>query len=92
MYCVYALFSKRFNRIYVGITNNLERRIKEHNKGKTRSTKFYKPWIVFYKEYCQTRKKARFRERFLKSGVGREFLKDKLHCVPVAQLDRASAF
>jgi putative endonuclease len=73
IFTVYAIKSSVDNRIYVGFTSNLERRIKEHNQGKTKSTKGDKPLI--YKEPIDTRQAAREREKFLKSGVGKEFLK-----------------
>ncbi len=92
MYYVYALISKVNNRIYVGFSKNLELRIKDHNSGKTKSTKHYKPWVLFYSEKVETRLIAREREKELKSGFGKEFLKRLLINAPVAQLDRAPAF
>ena len=93
MYYVYALVSDKDNRIYVGITSNLTTRIKEHNSGKTKSTKFYRPWRLFYSEECVSRIEARSKEKKLKSGFGKEFLNDLLeNNAPVAQLDRATAF
>ena len=52
------------------MTNNIERRIKEHNLGYNKTTKAYKPFLLIYKG-----KKARGREKYLKSGIGKEFLK-----------------
>jgi putative endonuclease len=75
VYFVYALISKKDNRIYVGFTTNLKRRINEHNSGYVFSTKGYKPWILFYKEEVETRVQARSREKYLKSGIGKEHLK-----------------
>ena len=75
MYIVYSLKSEKDGRIYVGFTENLPRRLKEHNSGKTRSTKGWIPWKVLYTEEVETREEARAREIFLKSGVGKEFLK-----------------
>jgi putative endonuclease len=92
MYYIYALYSEKFNRIYVGMTNDLERRTYEHNVGKMKSTLAYKPWTLFYWELATDRVSARKREKKLKSGSGREFLKTKLEAAPVAQLDRATAF
>ena len=65
-------------RIYVGFTNDVERRIREHNQGLTKSTKGYRPWELIYKEELASRIEARAREKYLKSGVGKEFLKSKL--------------
>jgi putative endonuclease len=61
--------------IYVGITNNINRRLAEHNNGENRSTKAYKPFVVIFKESFNSRIEARAREKYLKSGIGKEFLK-----------------
>lgn len=78
MYTVYVLFSDKYNRTYTGLTNNLERRFKEHNSGQSKSTKAFRPWRIVYKEVCQTRQEAREREKYLKSGIGRDFIKQKI--------------
>ena len=75
MYFVYVLKSTIDNRLYKGMTNNIERRIYEHNLGKHRSTRPYRPWTLVYSEALETREEARKREKYLKSGIGREFLK-----------------
>jgi len=75
MYCVYILYSEKFNRFYTGLTFNIENRLNEHYSGKTKSTKPFKPWKVIFFEECETRIKARLREKYYKSGVGREKLK-----------------
>lgn len=62
-------------RIYIGITNNLMRRIDEHNNGHTRSTKAYAPWTLVHIEKMRNRIEARKREKYLKSGCGKEFIK-----------------
>jgi len=75
MYFVYAIKSEKDGRIYVGICADIEVRLKEHNAGKTKSTKGFVPWRLIYKEESETRIEARKREIYLKSGVGKEFLK-----------------
>jgi len=75
MFFVYALQSTIAKRIYVGMSSDVERRLLEHNSGKTKSTKGYKPWILFYKEVFEIRTEARQREKYLKSGCGKEYLK-----------------
>ncbi len=72
---VYAIKSLVKTYIYVGLTNSIERRINEHNSGKNRSTKSYKPFKIIYSEKFETRKEARKREIYLKSGIGKEYLK-----------------
>jgi len=77
MYFVYAIKSLKRNYLYVGLTNNLERRLNEHNAGYEKTTKAYLPFKIVHWETFETRILARKRERFLKSGVGKEFLKSK---------------
>jgi putative endonuclease len=78
MYFVYVLKSKINSQLYKGITNDLERRISEHNQGKHKYTSQFLPWEIAYFEEFATLHEARSRELFLKSGTGREFLKRKL--------------
>ncbi|MBL7883266.1 MAG: GIY-YIG nuclease family protein [Bacteroidia bacterium] len=75
MIIVYAILSQVKDYIYVGMTNDLTRRLHEHNSGQNRSTKAYKPFELIYKEELEDRISARKREKYLKSGVGKEFLK-----------------
>ena len=81
MYFVYAIESEIDFRIYVGLSKNPDVRIKEHNAGKTKSTKGYRPWKLVYKQECQSRKEARELEKYYKTGSGKEKLKDiiRLH-------------
>ena len=62
-------------RIYVGLSSNIERRIFEHNSGYTFSTKGFRAWKLIYKEEVKDRKEARIREKYFKSGFGKELLK-----------------
>ncbi|NTU98447.1 GIY-YIG nuclease family protein [Candidatus Falkowbacteria bacterium] len=73
MYIVYALQFK--DRIYVGITSDLSRRLAEHSRGKTKSTKNRGEFTVLYIEECDNRINAREREKYWKSGCGKEKLK-----------------
>lgn len=77
MFFVYVLRSEYYNRFYVGMTSNIERRLGEHNKGKTKSTKGYLPWKLFFFEEYPTRASARKREIYLKTGEGRAWIKRK---------------
>jgi putative endonuclease len=75
MYYVYVICSVSRNYIYVGLTDNLERRFSEHQLGKNKTTKPYRPFKLFHFEQFFTRLEARRREKYLKSGVGKEWLK-----------------
>ncbi len=65
-------------RLYTGSTNNLERRMYEHNNGQTTYTRSTKPFKLVYKESYNTKLEAIQRERFLKTGKGRGLLKQML--------------
>lgn len=75
MFTVYALYSVDFNKIYIGQTEDIQRRLFEHNNGLLSSyTKRYKPWQIVYTEEYSTRVEAMKREKQLKSQKGREFI------------------
>jgi putative endonuclease len=74
-YFVYALSSLLRNYLYVGQTDNIERRFIEHNNGKNKTTRPYRPFKLMYSEEFTSRKEAREKEKYLKSGSGKEFLK-----------------
>lgn len=57
------------------MTDDLERRIIEHNTGQSAYTKRFLPWKIIHTEIFTTREEARKREKYLKSSVGRKFLK-----------------
>ena len=75
-YCVYAIKSEIDSRIYVGMSQNVEKRLKEHNNGRVFSTKGYRPWHLVYSEKCSDRIHAREKEKYYKSGYGKEHLKN----------------
>ena len=79
MFYVYAIKSLSKNFTYIGFTNNLERRLFEHNSGYNKSTKAYLPFNLIYSETVETSEEVRKREKFLKSGQGRKFLKEFLN-------------
>ncbi|MFA4844248.1 MAG: GIY-YIG nuclease family protein [Candidatus Margulisiibacteriota bacterium] len=72
MYYVYILQSLKDNNLYIGMTANLEGRIKKHNAGGVQSTKSRAPLKLLYHEMFPTRDEARKREKFFKTGIGRE--------------------
>ena len=75
MYNIYAIQSQVDKRLYVGISENVIRRVKEHNLGQVFSTRGYRPWILVYTEKVKNRLEARKREKYFKSGFGKEHLK-----------------
>ena len=77
-YFVYVIKSLKESRLYKGQTHNIEKRMIEHNSGKTKSTKGYLPWELVYFESFKTKEDALLREKYLKTGIGREFLKNKV--------------
>lgn len=76
MITVYALLNQLNEEVYVGMTTDLERRLKEHNSGKNRYTKAFMPWTIFYTEQHENWELGRKREKYLKSASGKRFLKN----------------
>ena len=75
---VYVLFSLKDGKLYTGFTNNLKARIIQHNEGLNTSTKCRRPLKLILAEAFINEKDARLREKFYKSGRGREILHKKL--------------
>jgi putative endonuclease len=76
MFTVYILKDKN-NRVYKGVTNNLQRRLKEHRSGHTKTTSTMQELEVIYTEQYESFAEARKRELYLKSAAGRRFIKQK---------------
>ena len=76
MYCVYILQSETNGRYYIGHTNNIERRLQQHNTGKVRATANMRPWQVVYTEPYDDGMLARKRERWLKAQKSRRLLEE----------------
>ena len=74
-YFVYAMKSESKDWISVGMTDNVERRLKQHNSGQNKSTKPYLPFALFYTEECLDRISAREREKYFKSSAGKTRLR-----------------
>ena len=72
---MYAMRSSKDSRIYVGMSEDPEKRLIQHNKGETSSTKYWRPWKIIYTKFVGSRLEARKEEKRLKSGSGKEFLK-----------------
>ncbi|MEO8087352.1 MAG: GIY-YIG nuclease family protein [Bacteroidota bacterium] len=78
MYYVYVIYSEIVGNYYIGHTNNLNRRIEEHNNRKDRYTSNKGRWKLVYFEEFETRSEAMKREKFFKTGKGREYWKINL--------------
>ena len=74
MYYVYVLQSEKDKKLYIGFTDNLKRRLEEHNQGKNFSTKSRIPLKLIFYEVLPTSEEATEREKFYKSGRGHEVL------------------
>lgn len=78
MIYVYILQSESDSGLYIGKTGDLRRRLEEHQRGESRSTKGRRPWkLIYYEAYLED-SDAEGREVFLKSGGGRRFLDKQL--------------
>ncbi|AXB55200.1 GIY-YIG nuclease family protein [Flavobacterium fluviale] len=76
-FVVYILYSERFNKNYTGFTSNLIERFKSHNNLGTKGyTLKFRPWKVIHVEFFTSKSKAMEREKYLKTGAGREFIKN----------------
>ncbi len=75
MFYVYALCSETHNYIYVGIIDNLSRRVNQHQFGFNRTTKPYRPFKLIYTEKACDRKHARIREKYFKTAAGKSKLR-----------------
>ena len=86
---VYILLSLKDNKTYTGSTNNLQRRLLEHQLGKVKATKNRLPIKIIYSEKFETLEEAQSREHYYKSCAGRKKLKliIKISKVRVPRLD-----
>ncbi len=70
MFTVYILKNTISGRHYIGSTGDLIRRISEHNRGQTKSTRQKGEWVIVYKEEYETAIEAKRREKLIKSYKG----------------------
>ena len=77
-YYVYILFSLKDKQLYIGFTTDLKSRLSEHAKGKVSATKYRRPLKLIHYQYFIDKEEAKKREVFLKSGFGRNQLKESL--------------
>lgn len=75
---VYVLKSSIKNWIYVGLTDDLVRRMREHEAGLVQSTKAYKPLVLVAYIAVRTERKARALEKYFKTGSGKAVLKKRI--------------
>ena len=74
MYKIYAIASLNHKYVYVGLTSDLEKRLKRHNGGLEKTTRPHAPYKLVYSENAVDRPAARLREKYLKGRSGKRFL------------------
>lgn len=77
-YYTYVLKSIKDSKLYIGWTNDLKNRLLKHKSGKVVATKDRRPLELIYYEACLSRLKAIKREKQLKTGFGRKFIKSRI--------------
>ncbi len=85
MFYVYILKSKKDNQLYIGYTQNIERRFQEHNSGNNESTRNRRPLILLYYEYHLNKQDALRRESYFKTTKGKSTLKQMIRFSLVEQ-------
>ena len=75
---VYVLRNGKSGRLYTGCTTDLRKRLKEHQMGKGVYTKTRGPYELIYYEACISTEDAYMREKYLKSGMGKRYLKNRI--------------
>ena len=78
MFYTYVIESKKDHKWYTGSTNDLRKRFNDHNHGRIKSTKNRSPFKLIYYEACMNEGDARAREKYLKSGMGKRYLKNRI--------------
>jgi len=78
MWYTYVLISKKDGNFYIGCTKDLKNRFFQHGNGECASTKHRRPLKLVYYEACLSENDMRAREKYLKSGMGHRYLKNRL--------------
>jgi putative endonuclease len=78
MWYVYVIKSQVTDFTYIGSTKDIDRRLREHNEGKSQSTKAYKPFELIAYVAVQSELKARELEKYFKTGSGKAILKNRI--------------
>ena len=76
---VYITTNPTQTALYIGVTNDLRRRLSEHMLGGVQSTKNRRPLYLLYYEACRSKNLSEKREKYFKTGFGREFLRNRLN-------------
>lgn len=79
-YYVYVLQSRLNGQNYTGFTADLKKRFTEHQDGKSRYTRTRRPYDLIYYEACLNKDDARAREKYLKTGLGKRYLNNRMKC------------
>ena len=78
MIVVYVLQSIKNGIHYVGMTEDIERRLIEHNSGKSKFTSAFIPWKLIYSELAPNREEGRKKEKYFKSAAGKKYVQKKI--------------
>jgi putative endonuclease len=78
MYYTYVLLSSRDKEWYTGAASDLKARLRQHERGEVTSTRFRRPLRLIYYEACLDAADAYLRERYLKTGRGKRYLRQRL--------------
>lgn len=78
MFYTYVLQSNKNYTLYTGSTKDLRKRLKQHNNLESSFTKKHAPYILIYYEACINENDAKSRELFLKSGMGKRYIKNRI--------------
>jgi len=76
MHHVYILLNEAKTRTYTGVADDVDKRLGEHNSGRVKSSRPYRPYKVIHTELFKTLIEARQKEKFYKSATGRRRLKE----------------
>jgi putative endonuclease len=77
-YHVYVIYSEKFDKIYIGMSTDLEKRVFAHNHLPKGWTKNFRPWVLVYSEKFEDKSNALNREKELKSHKGRDFIRQQI--------------
>jgi putative endonuclease len=78
MYFTYVIKSMKDAKFYTGSTGDIRKRLQEHNSGRVNSTRNRGPFTLICYEACINEQDARVREKYLKSGMGKRYLRNRL--------------